>query len=77
LAEVVVTGSTTSGMNAVAQGLRLKPGDRILATNHEHSGGILCWKYFEKYYGAAIDTVSLDSFLMQDEPERGRRDAED
>lgn len=47
-AEMVVTSSTTSGMNAVAQGLRLKPGDRILATNHEHGGGLLCWKYFEK-----------------------------
>ncbi len=57
--EMAVTSSTTAGMNAVAQGLRLKPGDRILATNHEHSGGILCWKYFEKYYGAVIDTVSL------------------
>lgn len=57
--EMVVTSSTTSGMNAVAQGLRLKPGDRILTTNHEHGGGLLCWKYFEKYYGAVIDTVSF------------------
>jgi selenocysteine lyase/cysteine desulfurase len=57
--EIVITSSTTSGMNAVAQGLRLKPGDRILTTNHEHGGGLLCWKYFEKYYGAAIDTVSF------------------
>src|SRR5215472_14087328 len=57
--EMAVTSSTTAGMNAVAQGLRLKPGDRILATNHEHSGGLFCWKYFEKYYGAVIDTVSL------------------
>ena len=59
LGEVVVTTSTTSGMNAVAQGLRLKPGDRILTTNHEHGGGLLGWKYFEKYDGAVIDTVSL------------------
>src|SRR5689334_20336394 len=57
--EMVVTSSTTNGMNAVAQGLRLKAGDRILTTNHEHGGGILGWKYFEKYYGAVIDTVSL------------------
>ena len=57
--EIAVTGSTTTGMNAIAQGLRLKPGARILTTNHEHGGGLLCWKYFEKYYGAVIDTVSL------------------
>lgn len=46
-------------MNAVAQGLRLKPGDRILTTNHEHGGGLLCWRYLEKYYGAVIDTITL------------------
>ena len=60
LGEIAITSSTTTGMNAVAQGLRLKPGDRILTTNHEHGGGLLCWKYFEKYYGAVIDTVTLD-----------------
>jgi selenocysteine lyase/cysteine desulfurase len=59
LDEMVVTTSTTNGMNAVAEGFCLKPGDRILTTNHEHSGGLLCWKYFEKYYGAVIATVSL------------------
>lgn len=59
LNEIAVTSSTTAGMNAVAQGLRLKPGDRILTTNHEHGGGLLCWKYFEKYYGAVVDTVSF------------------
>ncbi|HWE49648.1 MAG TPA: aminotransferase class V-fold PLP-dependent enzyme [Bryobacteraceae bacterium] len=57
--EIVITNSTTSGMNAVAQGFRLKPGDRILTTNHEHGGGLLGWKYFEKYNGAVVDTVSF------------------
>ena len=33
LSEVVITTSTTSGMNAVAQGLRLTAGDRILITD--------------------------------------------
>ena len=59
LGEMAVTSSTTTGMNAVAQGLRLKPGDRILTTNHEHGGGLLCWRYFEKYYGAVIDHITL------------------
>jgi selenocysteine lyase/cysteine desulfurase len=59
LSEVVITNSTTSGMNAVAQGLRLSAGDRILITDQEHSGGLHCWKYFEKYYGAKIDTVAI------------------
>jgi selenocysteine lyase/cysteine desulfurase len=46
-------------MNAIAQGLRLKAGDRILTTDQEHGGGLLCWNYFAKYYGVAIDTISI------------------
>lgn len=59
LSEVVITNSTTSGMNALAQGLRLSAGDRVLLTDQEHSGGLHCWKYFEKYYGVKIDTVAI------------------
>jgi selenocysteine lyase/cysteine desulfurase len=59
LDEIVITNSTTNGMNAVAQGLRLAPGDRILITDQEHSGGLHCWKYFEKYYGAKIDIIPI------------------
>jgi selenocysteine lyase/cysteine desulfurase len=59
LDEIVITSSTTNGMNAVAQGLRLSSGDRILITDQEHSGGLHCWKYFEKYYGAKIDVVAI------------------
>ena len=39
--EIMITNSTTSGMNAVAQGLRLKAGDHILITDQEHSGGLM------------------------------------
>jgi len=59
VSEIVITNSTTSGMNAVAQGLRLAEGDRMLITDQEHSGGLHCWKYFEKYYGAKIDSVAI------------------
>src|ERR1051325_3786300 len=59
LSEMVITNSTTNGMNAGAQGMRLKAGDRILTTNHEHGGGLLGWKYLAKYYGAAVDTIII------------------
>jgi selenocysteine lyase/cysteine desulfurase len=59
LNEMLITNSTTSGMNAVAQGLRLKPGDRILTTDQEHGGGLTCWTYFEKYYGVKIDMITI------------------
>jgi selenocysteine lyase/cysteine desulfurase len=59
LSEIMITTSTTNGMNAVAQGLRLKAGDRILATDQEHGGGLHCWEYFQKYSGAQIDKVAI------------------
>src|SRR4030095_3444063 len=59
ISEMLITNSTTSGMNAVAQGLRLKAGDRILTTNQEHGGGLLCWNYFARYYGAIVDKINI------------------
>lgn len=59
IGEMLITTSTTNGMNAVAQGLRLKAGDRILTTDQEHGGGLLCWNYFSKYYGVVIDIISI------------------
>ncbi len=57
--EMLITTSTTNGMNAIAQGLRLKAGDRILTTDQEHSGGISGWRYFEKYYGVVLDIIAI------------------
>lgn len=59
LSEMLITTSTTNGMNAVAQGLRLKAGDRILITDQEHSGGLSGWKYYAKCDGVVIDTVAV------------------
>ena len=59
LSEMLITNSTTNGMNAIAQGLRLKAGDRILTTDQEHGGGLLCWNYFAKYYGVIVDKINI------------------
>jgi len=59
ISEMLITNSTTSGMNAIAQGLRLKAGDRILTTDQEHGGGLLCWNYFAKYYGVVVDKINI------------------
>lgn len=57
--ELVLTGSTTAGMNMVAQGLRLAPGDRVLTTDQEHHGGFLCWQWLARRQGVAVDVVSV------------------
>jgi isopenicillin-N epimerase len=57
--EVTLTRNTTEGMNAVASGLKLKKGDEILTTNHEHGGGIVCWQYLAKHYGVKMRYVEM------------------
>jgi selenocysteine lyase/cysteine desulfurase len=57
--EIMITSSTTAGMNAIAQGLRLKAGDRVITTDQEHGGGILCWNYYQKYHGVNVDVINI------------------
>lgn len=59
VSELLITNSTTNGMNSLAQGLQLKAGDRILTTDQEHGGGLLCWNYFAKYYGVKVDKIVI------------------
>ncbi|WZO99427.1 aminotransferase class V-fold PLP-dependent enzyme [Isosphaeraceae bacterium EP7] len=61
LDEVALIENTTSGMNAVAQGIahELRPGDEILTTNHEHPGGLVCWEYLAKQIGIKIVPISM------------------
>jgi len=57
--ELVLTRSTTEGMNWVAQGLTLAQGDRILTTDQEHPGGRSCWDYVARRQGVALDIVPI------------------
>jgi len=59
LRELVITTSTTEGINWVAQGMSLASGDRILTTDQEHPGGRVGWDFVAKRYGATIDVVAI------------------
>jgi isopenicillin-N epimerase len=48
------TRNTTEGMNAVARGLDLQPGDEILLTTQEHVGGRCCWELTAARYGLVL-----------------------
>lgn len=51
--------SVTEGMSLVANGLTLGPGDVILVTDHEHTGGRTMWELQRDRYGARVVTVPL------------------
>ena len=57
--ELVLTRSTTDGMNWVAQGLTLAAGDHVLTTDQEHPGGRACWDYVARRYGVTLDVVAI------------------
>jgi selenocysteine lyase/cysteine desulfurase len=57
--ELVLTNSTTEGMNWTAQGLKLAAGDRVLTTDQEHPGGRACWDYVVHRHGVALDVVAI------------------
>jgi selenocysteine lyase/cysteine desulfurase len=57
--EMIVTRSTTEGMNMVAQGLGLTAGDHVLTTDQEHPGGRVCWDYLARKHGVVLDVVAI------------------
>lgn len=58
-AEVCTTQNATFGMNFIAQGIDLKPGDEIVQTDQEHPGGSCGWQERAKRHGAVYRTVSI------------------
>lgn len=59
LDEVALTRNTTEGMNCVATGLDLEPGDEVLTTNHEHGGGMVCWQHLRRHRGVKINYLKM------------------
>ena len=61
LDEVAITENTTSGMNAVAEGIswQLRRGDEVLTTSHEHPGGMVCWENLARHEGVKIVTIPM------------------
>ncbi|MBT4503554.1 MAG: aminotransferase class V-fold PLP-dependent enzyme [Gemmatimonadetes bacterium] len=57
--EVFLTRNTTEGMNLVAGGMRLEPGDEILTTDHEHPGGVMCWLHMAALHGVRVRQIHL------------------
>lgn len=59
LDEVAITHNTSDGMAKALAGLDLQPGDEILTTNHEHSGGNSPMQQLRDRRGIVIKRVVL------------------
>ena len=57
--DVVFTTNPTYAINIIAKSLDLKPGDEILATNHEYGAMDRTWKYYCRKSGAKYVTQQL------------------
>ena len=59
LKEIALTENATAGMNYIANGLDLQPGDEILGTDQEHPGGESGWKLKTKRCGLIYRQLPL------------------
>jgi len=57
--EVAIVTNTTEGMSFVANGLDLKDGDEVLASNLEHPGGTHPWRLKAKRAGISIKEFQI------------------
>jgi selenocysteine lyase/cysteine desulfurase len=57
--EIAITRSTTDGMNAIAQGLSLEAGSRVLTSDQEHEGGSMCWRHLAHRPGIGVDVIPI------------------
>ena len=61
--EIAVTQNATMGMSVLANGLDLAAGDEVLSTDHEHTGGICCWRLRAKRHGVVVKELALGPAL--------------
>jgi selenocysteine lyase/cysteine desulfurase len=59
LDEIALVRNATEGLNYVANGLDLKPGDEVIYTDEEHGSGKSPWLLKQKRYGVVVKEVTL------------------
>ncbi len=58
--EIALTQNATMGINFLANGLDLAPGDEVISTDQEHGGGISPWRLLAKRRGIVLRELPLE-----------------
>lgn len=64
-ADIALTQNATMGINFLANGLDLAPGDEVLSTDQEHGGGISPWRLLAKRRRIVVKELPLEPALAQ------------
>jgi len=59
LDEIALVRNATEGLNYIANGLDLRPGDEVIYTDEEHGSGKSPWLLKQKRYGIVVREVTL------------------
>ena len=62
-ADIALTQNATMGINFLANGLDLAPGDEVVSTDQEHGGGISPWRLLAKRRGIVVNELPLEPAL--------------
>jgi selenocysteine lyase/cysteine desulfurase len=57
--EIAITRNTSEGNNLIAQGVKLKAGDQVLITAHNHPSNTASWKLRASQAGASVVTAQV------------------
>ncbi|MFO8175028.1 MAG: aminotransferase class V-fold PLP-dependent enzyme [Longimicrobiales bacterium] len=57
--EIVITRNTTEGMNFIANGLDLSPGDEVILSDMEHPAGLHPWRLKAERHGVVLKEAAL------------------
>jgi selenocysteine lyase/cysteine desulfurase len=63
--EIALTQNATMGMNFLANGIDLAPGDEVVSTDQEHGGCISPWRLLAKRRGIVLKELPLEPALRE------------
>lgn len=58
--EIIITRNTTEGLNTVANGLKWRKSDKIVATVMDHHSNFIVWQRVQQRHGVRLETVAPD-----------------